>query len=65
MDALTYPYGDAGRDPEASARLLRRLDYRAAFLYGGGRFAAEAADRYRLPRLAVGPDTDLAEELEG
>jgi peptidoglycan/xylan/chitin deacetylase (PgdA/CDA1 family) len=65
VDALSYPYGDAGRDPDAAARLLRRLDYQAAFLYGGGRFAVEAADRYRLPRLAVGPDTDLAEELAG
>jgi peptidoglycan/xylan/chitin deacetylase (PgdA/CDA1 family) len=65
VDALSYPYGDAGRDPDAAARLLRRLDYRAAFLYGGGRFAVETADRYRLPRLAVGPDIDLAEELAG
>jgi peptidoglycan/xylan/chitin deacetylase (PgdA/CDA1 family) len=65
VHALSYPYGDAGRDPGAAARLLRRLDYRAAFLYGGGRFAAEAASRYRLPRLAVGPDTDLAAELSG
>ena len=65
VDALSYPYGDAGRNPDATARLLHRFDYRAAFLYGGGPFAAEAADRYRLPRLAVGPDTDLAGELGG
>jgi peptidoglycan/xylan/chitin deacetylase (PgdA/CDA1 family) len=67
VHTLSYPYGDPGRDPDAAARFLRRLDYRAAFLYGGGRFAAEAASRYRyrLPRLAVGPDTDLAEVLGG
>ncbi len=65
VDAMSYPYGDAGRDPDAAARLLRCLGYRAGFLYGGGPFAAEAADRYRLPRLAVGADTDLGEELAG
>jgi peptidoglycan/xylan/chitin deacetylase (PgdA/CDA1 family) len=65
VGAVSYPYGDAGRDPDAAERLLRCLGYRAAFVYGGGRFAAEAAARYRLPRLAVGPDTDLAEELAG
>ncbi len=43
--------------------MLKRVGYRAACLYGGGPTRLPAADHYRLARLAVGPDTDLQEEL--
>jgi len=58
---LAYPYGDPG-DAEVPD-VLRRAGYDAAFVYGGGAFALPASDRYRLPRLAMGPDTMVLEEL--
>jgi peptidoglycan/xylan/chitin deacetylase (PgdA/CDA1 family) len=61
VTAVSYPYGDPG--PEPLDETLVRLGYRAGFLYGGGPVALGEADRYRLPRIAMGPDTDLAAEL--
>ena len=61
--ALAYPYGDPGADPDDSETALRRARYRVAFLYGGGVARLPAKDRYRLPRIAMGPDTDLKEVL--
>ena len=59
VEALAYPYGDVG-DPGSA----RAAGYRAAFGYGGTPFAMGAADRFRLPRLALGPDSDLTALLE-
>jgi peptidoglycan/xylan/chitin deacetylase (PgdA/CDA1 family) len=56
---FAYPFGDEGRDAQASHELLRRAGYRAAFLYGGGTVEVMEADPFRLPRLALGPDSDL------
>jgi peptidoglycan/xylan/chitin deacetylase (PgdA/CDA1 family) len=56
---FAYPFGDEGPDSARSARLLRRSGYRAAFLYGGGAVDVAGADALRLPRLALGPDSDL------
>jgi peptidoglycan/xylan/chitin deacetylase (PgdA/CDA1 family) len=56
---FAYPYGDAGNDVAFSEATLRRLGYRAACLYGGGAATLPGADRFRLPRLAMGPDSDL------
>jgi peptidoglycan/xylan/chitin deacetylase (PgdA/CDA1 family) len=62
----SYPYGDDGASSQVLRRVretLKRAGYRAACLYGGGPTSLPAADPYRLTRLAVGPDTDLHEEL--
>jgi peptidoglycan/xylan/chitin deacetylase (PgdA/CDA1 family) len=60
---FAFPYGDDGDDHVHMAEALRRSGYDAACLYGGGAFDLRDADRYRLPRLAMGPDTDLLELL--
>jgi peptidoglycan/xylan/chitin deacetylase (PgdA/CDA1 family) len=59
---LAYPYGDEG-DGENLPGALRAAGYEAAFGYGGGAFRLPAEGRYALPRLAMGPDTDIGEEL--
>jgi peptidoglycan/xylan/chitin deacetylase (PgdA/CDA1 family) len=63
VTVFCYPYGDGGRDPAGVAAALRRAGYRAACLYGGGPNPVPPADVYRLARLAMGPDTDLAAAL--
>jgi len=60
VEVFSYPYGDCGPEPGAARRVLERTGYRAACLYGGGPHRVPVADPYRLARLAVGPDTDLA-----
>jgi peptidoglycan/xylan/chitin deacetylase (PgdA/CDA1 family) len=59
VEVFSYPYGDCGPEPGAARRVLERAGYRAACLYGGRPHRVPVADRYRLDRLAVGPDTDL------
>ena len=69
VDVFAYPYGDAGlgRDWREKRKALRgalqRAGYRAAFLYGGRPQHLPARDRFRLARVAMGPDTDLEAEL--
>ena len=63
--ALAYPYGDPGADTAHSQMALERAGYRAAFLYGGGLARLPAKDPYGLPRIAMGPDTDLKAALRG
>jgi peptidoglycan/xylan/chitin deacetylase (PgdA/CDA1 family) len=63
IEVFSFPYGDDGADPQATGRLLARTGYRAACLYKGGVVHLPAATPYRLPRLAMGPDTDLGAEL--
>jgi peptidoglycan/xylan/chitin deacetylase (PgdA/CDA1 family) len=63
VKVFCYAYGDGGRDPEEVRRVLRQAGYRAACLYGGGVSFMPPADVYRLPRLAMGPDTDLRAAL--
>jgi peptidoglycan/xylan/chitin deacetylase (PgdA/CDA1 family) len=76
VEVFSYPYGDDGvssypyaGDGKSSQILrnvrdmLRQAGYRAGFLYGGGTAHLPAANPYRLNRLALGPDTDLQEEL--
>ena len=62
VDLLAYPYGDAG-DGQRLPGALERAGYRAAFRYGGGAFRLPVENPYLLPRLAMGPDTDVREEL--
>jgi hypothetical protein len=61
VELLAYPYGDAGGG--ATAALAQQTGYRAAFLFGGGPFTQPARDPFHLPRIAVGPETDLSAEL--
>jgi peptidoglycan/xylan/chitin deacetylase (PgdA/CDA1 family) len=63
VDLFAFPYGDAGSDPARMAQVLRQAGYRAAYLYGGGPNLVPVADPFRLTRLAMGPDTNLAGEL--
>jgi len=63
VELVAYPYGDAGPATEDVGVLAARAGYQAGFLYGGGPFEVPVGDRFRLPRIAVGPDTDLRAEL--
>jgi peptidoglycan/xylan/chitin deacetylase (PgdA/CDA1 family) len=63
VECFSYPYGDAGSDPHESDLILRRTGYRAACLYQGRPMRLPVSDPYRLARVAMGPDTDLAAEL--
>ena len=47
-----------------TAEALRRAGYRAACLYGGRSTSVPITDPFRLTRVAMGPDTDLACALE-
>ncbi len=60
VELFAYPYGDVG----ASERAVELAGYRAAFLFFDGvPFRVGSARRYRLPRVPIGPDTDLESEL--
>jgi peptidoglycan/xylan/chitin deacetylase (PgdA/CDA1 family) len=64
VEAIAYPYGDPGDHAEELDCLLEANGYRAGFLYGGGTLEVEGADRFRLTRLAMGPDSDLGALLD-
>jgi peptidoglycan/xylan/chitin deacetylase (PgdA/CDA1 family) len=64
IEVVAYPYGDDGGDARAAHQLVHRAGYRAACLYGGGLSSLPNADRYRLPRLAMGADTNLQALLD-
>jgi peptidoglycan/xylan/chitin deacetylase (PgdA/CDA1 family) len=59
IEIFAYPSGDVGASSSVARLALRLAGYRAAFLYGGGPVGFPITDPYRLPRLAMGPDTDL------
>jgi peptidoglycan/xylan/chitin deacetylase (PgdA/CDA1 family) len=59
VTTLAYPYGYPGQDPESTAAILAAAGYRCAFVYGGGLVRFPITHRFLLPRLAIGPDTDL------
>lgn len=63
VTTLAYPYGDPGPDPHDTARGLRGAGYRAAFGYGGRPVTLPVADRFRVDRLAIGPEPDLPASL--
>jgi len=63
VDVFAYPYGDDADGAGDVRAALAESGYRAAFGYGGGPFELGGADRYRLARIAMGPDTDLPAEL--
>ena len=59
VEVFAFPYGDGGANPELTTELLRKTGYASACLYGGGPIRLPARDPFRLPRLAMGPETDL------
>jgi peptidoglycan/xylan/chitin deacetylase (PgdA/CDA1 family) len=61
---FSYPYGDGGVDPGVQQTMLKQAGYASACLYKGGPIRLSNADPFRLPRIAMGPDTDLPAELE-
>jgi peptidoglycan/xylan/chitin deacetylase (PgdA/CDA1 family) len=63
VEVFAFPYGDAGVSVRETQDALRRSGYRAACLYGGEPLRLPVPDPYRLTRLAMGSDTDLAAEL--
>jgi peptidoglycan/xylan/chitin deacetylase (PgdA/CDA1 family) len=65
VEVFAFPYGDGGMDPALTTELLHKTGYAAACLYGGGPITLPASDFYRLARLTMGPDTDLAAVLAG
>ena len=64
VSVFAFPYGDTGPRPRPVTKRLKQAGYQAAFLYGGGACPWPPVDAYRLPRLAMGPDTDLAALLK-
>jgi peptidoglycan/xylan/chitin deacetylase (PgdA/CDA1 family) len=64
VELFAYPYGDPG-DAQRVPEALERAGYEAGFCYGGGAFRLPVTTPYLLPRLAMGPDTDVREELRG
>jgi peptidoglycan/xylan/chitin deacetylase (PgdA/CDA1 family) len=59
VEFFSFPYGDDGINPEATAKSLRQTGYRLACLYGGDPHELPIKDPFRLARIAMGPDTDL------
>ena len=58
---LAYPFGDPGLVPD----VLSGLGYKAAFVYPGEIAKLPVEDRFRIERVAMGPDTDLVGLLQG
>lgn len=63
VEVFAFPYGDGGTDKATMSHALADAGYRAGFLYGGGPFRLPQETPYRLARLAMGAETDLAAEL--
>ena len=61
--AFAYPFGDPGSDPATTSQIAARAGYRVGFRYKGGGFVPPGPDRFHLPRIAMGPDTDLTRAL--
>jgi peptidoglycan/xylan/chitin deacetylase (PgdA/CDA1 family) len=64
VDVLAFPYGDNGKEHEETAKSLSKAGYHAAFLYGGSPMQLPPVDLYRLPRLTMGPNSDLQKMLK-
>jgi peptidoglycan/xylan/chitin deacetylase (PgdA/CDA1 family) len=64
VELFAYPYGDDAGAPPDLREAFARAGYRAACRYGGGPFSVPASDPYRLERVAMGPDSDVAAALE-
>ena len=64
VELFSFPYGDNTQNPDAVETLLRQHRYRAACLYGGHPQAFPTPNPFRLTRIALGTDTNLAEVLQ-
>jgi len=62
---LAYPFGDTGSMHEDFAVAMGDLGYEAAFVYPGNIVELPLKDRFKIERVAMGPDTDLAGVLQG
>ncbi|MEE2887479.1 MAG: polysaccharide deacetylase family protein [Planctomycetota bacterium] len=65
VDALAFPYGDNGINPDVTDAALAAAGYRAAFLYKGGVFDLPTRTPFRITRVPMGPDTNLLDLLGG
>ena len=63
VEVFSFPKGDGGTNPRELGRVMQRIGYQAGCLYKGGPNRLPVSDPYRLPRLAIGPDTDLEATL--
>jgi hypothetical protein len=55
VQLLSFPFGDAGRDPALARAMLVRSGYRGACLYGEDRLnVLPGADPFLLARFAIG-----------
>lgn len=61
VDFFSYPFGDNGGGMDD---ILLAAGYTAAFLYKGGPAHWKTINRYQIPRVAMGPETDLCMELK-
>ncbi|MEJ7892336.1 MAG: polysaccharide deacetylase family protein [Solirubrobacteraceae bacterium] len=59
VDLFAFPYGDDADGSGDVGEALREAGYAAAFGYGGDPQQVPVADRFRIQRVAMGPDTDL------
>ncbi len=59
VDLFAFPYGDDVDGGGGVQAALCDAGYAAAFGYGGDPQTLPAVDRFRLQRVAVGPDTDI------
>ena len=64
VEVFCFPYGDNGTNPEGVRRVLKRVGYKAAYLYDGLINRLPISDPYSLSRLTIGCDTDLQAKLE-
>jgi peptidoglycan/xylan/chitin deacetylase (PgdA/CDA1 family) len=60
---FSFPFGDNSERPGTVDALLEKHGYRAACLYKGGEMTLPAANRFRLTRIALGADSDIASIL--
>src|SRR5262245_15954571 len=60
---FSFPFGDNLPDMDESRAVLHRHGYRAACLYSGGPMSVPIDEPFRLSRIAMGNETDLAKEL--
>lgn len=64
IELFSFPYGDNGLDINLTDNLLKRTGYKAAFMFAGKPVHGNIENNFRIPRVAVGPDTNLQSVLE-
>ncbi len=63
VEIFAFPYGDDGANPQELRDELVLAGYRAACLYRGGPISFPVTNPFRLPRVAMGPDTNVEAAL--